>query len=187
MARTARHGTAGHGMAWRNGTCAIYCYYYDKVATPDQAPWRKHGSDAYRRLGLARSVGQPASQPPGPWPNHGQSIPIKAPPAATRTAVLCALQTTARHPGLIGPGCLPACFTPPAELLADVFFAPCRPIAPQPRRKLHSYPPLAPPTTVRWLPPLHRLRCRPSLLATLLFTRYDTSCPVPRFPPKPAH
>jgi hypothetical protein len=78
---------------------------------------------------------------------------------------------------------LPACFTPPAELLADVFFAPCRPIALQPRRKLHSYPPLAPPTTVRWLPPLHRLRCRPSLLATLLFTRYGTSCPVPLFPP----
>jgi hypothetical protein len=85
--------------------------------------------------------------------------------------------------GLIGPCRLPACFTPPAELLADVFFAPCRPIARQPRRKLHSYPPLAPPTTVCWLPPLHRLRCRPSLLATLLFTRYGTSCPVPLFPP----
>jgi hypothetical protein len=43
--------------------------------------------------------------------------------------------------------------------------------------------PSPPPTTVRWLPPLHRLRCRPSLLATLLFTRYGTSCPVPLFPP----
>jgi hypothetical protein len=129
---------------------------------------------------LRRSASQPATRA------MAQSRPINPNQAATRTPVFCALQTTARHPGLIGligPCRLPACFTPPAELLADVFFAPCRPIARQPRRKLHSYPPLAPPTTVCWLPPLHRLRCRPSLLATLLFTRYGTSCPVPLFPP----
>jgi hypothetical protein len=143
MARTAR--VAWHGVAqWHLGNSCYYHYLPQNVG-----PQRKHGSAAYRRLGLARSVGQPPASHPGNGPitaTQAQSRPSRR----HSDGRLCALQTTARHPGvigvigLIGPCRLPACFTPPAELLADVFFAPCRPIAPQPRRKLHSYPPSPP-------------------------------------------
>jgi hypothetical protein len=124
---------------------------------------------------LRRSASQPATRA------MAQSRPINPNQAATRTPVFCALQTTARHPGLIGligPCRLPACFTPPAELLADVFFAPCRPIARQPRRKLHSYPPLAPPTTLtvcavvlRFWPRCCSLVTAPAVLS--LFSRHS--------------
>jgi hypothetical protein len=142
---------------------------------PDQAPWRKHGSDTGASAWPAQTVSQPAS--------HSGNGPIKANQSQSSRHSDARLLRTANYcqaPRLDWPDwpLPPACvFHAPGRAAGRCVFralSPNRsPAAAQTSLISTPRPPNNP----------HRLRCRPSLLATLLFTRYGTSCPVPLFPP----